>query len=176
MKAIGIPVALIILVVILIISANLCLYIVNETQQVVVTQFGRPVRVISGSLSNEDATQLAEELKNKSWVKRNKGAGLYIKIPFIQTVHYFEDRVLEYDTEPKDIVTLDKKHLFVDNYARWRIINPLRFLEAVRNEREANSRLDDIVYSILRQELGRNNLTEIIRSTGPGKNHANSNC
>ncbi len=85
-----------------------------------------------------------------------------MKVPFIQSVTYFDDRLLEYDADPREIITKDKKALVVDNYSKWRIIDPLRFLQTVHNEQGAQARLDDIVYSELRVELGRHSLEEIV--------------
>ena len=88
--------------------------------------------------------------------------GLYWKIPFIQSVTYFDRRLLDHDTSPKEILTRDKQQLVVDNYTRWRIVDPLQFVRTVRDENGAQSRLDDIVYSNLRETLGRHTLREIV--------------
>src|SRR5262249_57515634 len=90
--------------------------------------------------------------------------GLYWKIPFIQQVIYFDRRLLDYDAASKDILTVDKQQLSVDNYSRWRIADPLQFYRTVRDERGAQSRLDDIVYSDLRDPLGRHTLPHILRA------------
>jgi len=113
------------------------LFTVDETEQAIVTQLGEFVRDV-----NEP--------------------GLHFKIPLIQKVRRFEARVLEYDAEAKPIITQDKKHLDIDNYARWKIIDPLKFYQTVANESGAQSRLDDIVFSELREELARHTLTEIV--------------
>ena len=113
------------------------LFTVDETEQVIVTQLGKFVREV-------------------------KQPGLHFKIPLIQKVHKFEARVLEYDAAEKPIITQDKKHLDIDNYARWKIIDPLKFYQTVGNEFGAQSRLDDIVFSELREELARHTLTEIV--------------
>jgi membrane protease subunit HflC len=88
--------------------------------------------------------------------------GLYWKVPFIQQVTYFDRRLLDYDAASKDILTVDKQQLSVDNYSRWRIADPLQFYRTVRDERGAQSRLDDIVYSDLRETLGRHTLRDIV--------------
>jgi len=121
----------------MVVGIVLAAFTVDETQQVIITQMGRYVRTI-------------------------REAGLHFKIPLIQTVHYFENRVLEYDATPAEILTKDKKNLVVDNYARWKIIDPLKFYQTVRDEAGAQARLDDIVYSDLREEMARHNLSEII--------------
>ena len=88
--------------------------------------------------------------------------GLYAKVPFIQDVMYFDKRLLDYDASPKEILTKDKQQLVVDNYSRWRIDYPLQFFRSLRTENGAQSRLDDIVYSNLRETLGRHTLREIV--------------
>jgi membrane protease subunit HflC len=128
---------LIILIVAILILVNLSLFIVDETKQAIVLQFGKPIRSISEP-------------------------GLNMKLPFIQNVVFFEDRLLVYDAAPTEIITKDKKTLIVDNYARWKIIDPLKFLQTVRDLNGAQARLDDIVYSELRVDLGLFNMSEIV--------------
>lgn len=88
--------------------------------------------------------------------------GLYFKAPFLDQVTYFDKRLLDYDAAPKELLTRDKQQLVVDNYTRWRIVDPLQFFRAVRDEGGAQSRLDDIVYSNLRENFGRQTLNEIV--------------
>jgi len=117
---------------------NLILFTVTEVEQVIVTQFGRPVRVI-------------------------KEPGLYFKYPDpIQKIIVYDDRLLDYDSKPEPIYTRDKKILILDNYARWRIVDPLRFREALLTVDGGLARLDDIIYSELRKELGQHSLSEIV--------------
>ena len=112
--------------------------IVDETEQIVILQFGKPVRTI-------------------------KDAGLNWKLPApFQTSNSFEKRLLEYDVPPEEILSKDKKSLNIDNYVRWRIVDPLLFLQTVKAVPTAKTRLDDIVYSELRQELGTHDMVEII--------------
>jgi len=134
---------LIVLIVAVLFLANLSLFIVDETKQAIVLQFGKPIRVISEP-------------------------GLNLKLPFIQNVVFFEDRLLVYDAAPTEIITKDKKTLIVDNYARWRIIDPLKFLQTVRDLNGAQARLDDIVYSELRVDLGLFNMSEIVSERREG--------
>jgi len=116
---------------------NLALFTVPVWMQAMVVQLGDPVRDV-------------------------REPGLYWKIPFIQQVTYFDRRLLDYDASPKEILTRDKQQLVVDNYSRWRIVDPLQFYRTVRDEQGAQSRLDDIVYSNLRETLGRHTLREIV--------------
>lgn len=88
--------------------------------------------------------------------------GLYFKMPFIQQVLRFDKRLQDYDTNPKDVITLDKKTLRVDYYAKWRIVNPRNFYEALVDKFGAEARLDEMIYSELRVEFGRHDLHEIV--------------
>jgi len=116
-------------------------FTVDETRQVVILQFGEPIRII-------------------------KTPGLHFKLPApLQVAQHFDNRLLEYDVSPEEILSKDKKSLIVDNYVRWRIVDPLLFLQTVRAVPTAKTRLDDIVYSELRQELGNHDMVEIITET-----------
>ncbi len=84
--------------------------------------------------------------------------GLYFKIPFIQKVRYFSKQLLDNDSPPAEVITRDKKNLLIDNFSLWRITDPLKFLETVRSVNGARARLDDIVYSELRVEIGTHDL------------------
>ena len=111
---------------------------VDETEQIVILQFGKPIRTI-----------------------KDPGLNWKLPVPF-QTSNSFEKRLLEYDVPPEEILSKDKKSLIIDNYVRWRIIDPLLFLQTVKAVPTAKTRLDDIVYSELRQELGTHDMVEII--------------
>ena len=113
-------------------------FIVDETEQVVILAFGKPVRNITEP-------------------------GINMKVPFpLQEKIKFDDRLLEYDSPPEEILSKDKKTLIVDNYVRWRIVDALQFLKTVQAIPTALSRMDDIVYSELRRELGTHDMVEII--------------
>lgn len=112
-------------------------FTIDETEQAIIVEFGRPE---------------GDPIKK---------AGLYFKLPWRQLVS-FEKRILEYDVEPKAIITLDKKRLEVDNYARWRIDDPLTFYRAVKTINGALNRIDPVIYSELRVELGKHDLSEIV--------------
>ena len=113
------------------------LFVVDITQNAIVVQLGKPVRNITEP-------------------------GLYVKMPFIQEVTYFDKRLLDYDTQAQDVITQDKKTLLLDNYAKWRIIDPLKVYQNFQTQRGALQRLNDIIYSELRVELGRHDLLEIV--------------
>ncbi len=140
-------------------------FTVSETEQAVILQLGKPVRVILGDRTDVEMAEIEEWMQlNAPGVALSSGAGLYFKIPFLQQLVMFDDRLLEYDDDPSDVVTRDKKHLQVDCYARWRIQNPLLFLQSVQTVNAAGSRLDDVIYSVLRQEIGRSDLIHIVRN------------
>ena len=131
---------LVVLVVALIVLSSSA-YQVHEVNQVIITQFGNPV--------GEPVTE----------------PGLHFKVPFIQQANYFEKRFLEWDGNPNQVPTRDKRFIWVDTYARWRIVDPLRFFQRLRDERGAQSRLDDILDGETRNSVARYDLIEIVRST-----------
>jgi membrane protease subunit HflC len=116
-------------------------YTVSEVEQVIITQFGKPVGTPVTS------------------------AGLKVKIPFIQEINPIEKRILEWDGNPSDMPTKDKLYISVDLFARWRIVDPLQYFLRLRDERSAQSRLDDILGSETRNAVAKHELIEIIRTT-----------
>ncbi|MCK4591592.1 MAG: protease modulator HflC [Candidatus Latescibacteria bacterium] len=117
------------------------LYTVDMTEQVVITRFGKPI---------------GDPIKEP---------GLKWKMPFIETVNTFEKRVLEWDGDPNQIPTKDKKYIWVDTYARWKIADPLKFFQSVRNELGAHGRLDDIIDAATRDYMTAHVLLEIVRNS-----------
>ncbi len=109
-----------------------------------------------------DQTESALVLELGKYKRTILEPGLKMKIPFLQQVIFFDNRVLEYDSAAKGIITKDKKNLVVDNYAKWKIKNPLKFYQTKRNEIGAQALLDDIIYSSLRQELGKYTLSQVV--------------
>jgi len=130
-----------ILVVVIISFMSGALYIVDETQQVVITQFGDPI--------GRPITK----------------AGLYFKTPFIRQANYFEKRLLQWDGSPNQIPTKDKRYIWVDTTARWKIVDALKFMQSVTNEIGAHARLDDIVDSATRDYITNHNLVELVRNS-----------
>jgi membrane protease subunit HflC len=116
-------------------------YIVQEKDQVVITQFGRPI----GKAVTEP--------------------GIYFKVPFIQIANYFEKRYMEWNGDPNQVPTKDKKFIFVDTYARWQITDPLQFFKRLTNERGAQSRIDDILDGDTRNFIANNNIEEAVRTS-----------
>lgn len=132
---------IVIIVVLALIAIATSAFIVKETDQVIITQFGKPV--------GDPITT----------------PGIHFKLPGIQQTHFFDKRFLEWDGDPNQVPTKDKRFIWVDTYARWRIKDPLLFFTRVKNERGALTRLDDILDGETRNSIARNVLVELIRST-----------
>ncbi|PIV82075.1 protease modulator HflC [bacterium CG17_big_fil_post_rev_8_21_14_2_50_64_8] len=130
--------ALIILAVLVAVSS---VYVVQEPEQVIITQFGKPVG---------DPIQTP---------------GLHFKIPLIQEVHRFDKRFLEWDGDPNELTTKDKRFIYVNMYARWQITDPLLYFQRLNNERGAQTRLDDILDGETRNAIASFDLEQVVRST-----------
>lgn len=133
--------AWIIIGVVVLLALTGAFYIVQETEQCIITQFGRPV-------GDPIVTP-----------------GLKVKLPFVQKVHRFDKRFLEWDGDPNQLPTKDKRFIWVNTYARWRITDPLLFFQRLRDERGAHSRLDDILDGETRNAIAKYNVVEVVRST-----------
>ncbi len=120
---------------------NAAVYVVDETEQVIITQFGKPV---GGPINTP---------------------GLRFKLPVVQDVHRFEKRFLEWDGASNQLPTKDKRFIWVDTYARWRIADPLLYFQRVRDERGAQSRLDDILDGETRNAIASHDLVELVRNS-----------
>jgi membrane protease subunit HflC len=130
-----------VLVLIFLIGLYSSVFIVQEKDQVVITQFGKPV--------GEAITE----------------PGMYFKLPLIQDANYFEKRVMEWNGDPNQVPTKDKKFIFVDTYARWQITDPLQFFKRLTNERNAQSRIDDILDGDTRDFIANNDIEEAVRTS-----------
>lgn len=133
------PVILSIIVIIAVGFLSQSYFTVHQTQKAIVLQLGEPLQEVYGP-------------------------GLHFKLPFIQNVVYFDSRVLDYEARSREAFTVDKKAIVLDNYARWRIINPLQFYRTMRSIPGAQARLDDVVYSQLRALVGAYTLTQVVSS------------
>lgn len=125
-------------------------FIVHQTEQAIVLQFGQPVNVI-----NEYKVDDKGQLEN--------AAGLYWKIPFVQTVESYDKRILDLDSRPQEVIASDQKRLIVDAFARFRIVDPLLFYQAVRDEGIARQRLGNVLESALRRALGSSTFQDVVR-------------
>ena len=130
-----------VLVIIILIGLNSSVFIVQEKDQVVITQFGKPV----GEAIIEP--------------------GMYFKLPLIQDANYFEKRYMEWNGAPNQVPTKDKKFIFIDTYARWQITDPLQFFKRLTNERGAHSRIDDILDGDTRNFIANNDIEEAVRTS-----------
>jgi len=131
----------VVIVIFLILVISGAFYTVREWDQVVITRFGEPIG------------------------KPRTEAGLYFKIPVIEKLHRYEKRILRWDGEPKEIPTRDKRFIYVDTTARWRIVDARRFLEVLGNYTQAYAKLDDIIDAVVRDYVSANPLVELVRST-----------
>ena len=126
------------------------LYTVAETEQIIITQFGKPTIV------DQENNRIGDPVID---------AGLHFRIPFIQTVNRIEKRALEWDGRPTEMPTKDKTYILVDTFARWRISDPLQYFQRLTDERSAQSRLDDILGSETRNAVAKHELIEAIRTS-----------
>lgn len=122
-------------------------FIVEEGEQAIITQFGRP---IGDSIVD---------------------SGLHFKVPFVQDLHFFEKRLIRWDGSPNQVPTKDKKYIWIDTTARWRIADALKFMQSVGTEDRAQSRLDDIIDSVVRDNISSNILIGVVRSTKDSENN-----
>ncbi|UCD52601.1 MAG: protease modulator HflC [Phycisphaerales bacterium] len=134
------PLVVLTAVFVVIVVATAFVFTVSETKQVIVTQFGSPKRVI-------------------------KEAGLHFRLPFIEQINVLEKRVLEWDGNPTQVPTLDKKYIWVDSFARWRMCDPLVFFKTVAIEASAQGRLDDIINGAVRNRISNHPLIEAVRTS-----------
>ncbi len=140
MKNVGGLAIVVLAVVVLVVAAN-GLYIVDETEQVIITRFGKPI----GNPITEP--------------------GVNFKLPFLHQAHFFEKRFLEWDGDRNQVPTKDKRFIWVDTYARWRITDPLLFYQRLTDELRAQSRLDDIIDGATRDAVANHDLVELVRSS-----------
>ncbi len=133
------PIIVSILVILAVALLSQSYFTVHQTEKAIVLQLGEPLPEVYGP-------------------------GLHFKLPFLQNVVYFDSRVLDYEAKSREAFTVDKKAIVLDNYARWRIINPLQFYRTMRNIHGAQTRLDDVVYSQLRALVGAYTLTQVVSS------------
>ncbi|UCG32818.1 MAG: protease modulator HflC [Phycisphaerales bacterium] len=138
MKVLNALILLFVIIIVIFIAASA--YTINEWEQAVITRFGRPVA-------------------------HKTEAGLYFRKPFIEKVHKLEKRLLPWDGDPENMPTRDKKRIFIDVWARWRITDPLKYYQTLRTEQAGHKILDDLVDSRVRDVIGKYNLIEAVRST-----------
>lgn len=148
-------------VIALLILFNLFFFSVDEREQAVITQFSKVTKIII-SQDDKEIRDLIQANPQVSDIKIVVGKGLFFKLPFVQDITKYTSMLLTYDTNPREVITLDKKILVLDNYAQWRIVNPALFSIRLRSEEAAHTRLDDVIYSRLNEEIGKVNAIDII--------------
>jgi membrane protease subunit HflC len=142
-------------------------YIVDQSEQAVVTMFGKPVKIILNPIEDSNSQALMDRLRKKyeaEGITVTTGAGLRLKIPYIQKAEKLERRLLRWNGYPEQIPTKDKKYIWVASTARWYIEDPLQFLRSVGTEEQAHARLDDIIDSTARNSITSRDLLEIVRT------------
>ena len=139
------------------------LYKIDQTEQAVITQFGKPIKIVLNPIKDDIGIKLKEKY-GKEDIQIDEGPGLKLKIPFIQKVKRYDRRLLRWNGSREEIPTKDKKYIWVDETARWYIQDPLQFLRTVGMEAQAHSRLDDIIDAATRNSITNRDLIEIVRT------------
>ncbi len=136
-------------------------FTVDEREQVVITQFDKIIRIIIDDENNPSYDILRQD-KNFKNIKIQQGKGLFFKVPIIQKTKSFTNMLLTYDSPPEEVLTLDKKTIVLDNYAQWEIINPVLFMQNLESISVAHQRIDENIYSKIREEIGRINAAKLV--------------
>lgn len=142
------------IIVLLVLMAGSFTFTVGEREQAVVTQFGKIVRVIVDDAQSESVLSLQDNPRFAG-VRIESGKGLFFKAPFIQSVVTYSNMLLTYDTNAESVFTKDKKTIVLDNYAQWEIVNPALFLLNIGSESAAHQRIDEFIYSMIREQVGK---------------------
>lgn len=151
LKSFGI---LLLVMLLLVLLSQTFIFTVGEREQVVVTQFEEIVRIVVDDINDPTIV----ELKNNprfAGIKIQQGKGLFFKVPFIQKAEHFTNQLLTYDTHAEEVFTRDKKTILLDNFAQWEISNPVYFLVNIGNKELASQRIDEFIYSKMREEIGK---------------------
>lgn len=143
------------------VAFNACTFRVGMTQQAVVSRFNRVIRVVVDKKTPELVAAIESNPQLKG-VHIDAGKGLFLKVPFLDSVDYYLNTLLTYDTDPREVITKDKKKVILDNFAQWRIVNPALFKISMKTDRVAHQRIDDILYSKLNEEIGKIEASRLI--------------
>jgi len=136
-------------------------FTVDEREQVIVTQFDKIVRVVVDNKSDPSYDILKQDERYKN-IRIDEKKGLCFKLPFIQKTRSYTNKLITYDTDPEEVFTLDKKTIVLDNYAEWKIVNPILFMQNLGNTSLAHQRIDEYIYSRLREEIGRIEASKLV--------------
>lgn len=151
LKGAGFIFAAVLLIVIIFSSFT---FTVNETEQVVITQFDSIIKIIVDD-NNDPAIQAMKDDPRYANVRVQQGKGLFFKIPFIQSVKHYSNKLITYDTYAEEVTTKDKKTIFIDNFAQYKVNNPATFMVNIGTREAAHQRIDEVIYSKMREEIGR---------------------
>ncbi|MCX7771874.1 MAG: protease modulator HflC [Clostridia bacterium] len=146
--------AILILLIVALIVLNSFMFTVGEREQVVITQFDKIVRVIVDNI-NDPTVKALKNNPRFADVTIEQGKGLFFKIPLIQKAEHFSNQLLTYDTQAEEVFTKDKKKILLDNFAQWKIDNPATFMVSIGSKDAAHQRIDEFIYSKMREEIGK---------------------
>jgi membrane protease subunit HflC len=148
-------------IILFLILFNSFTFTVDEREQVIVTQFDRIVRAVVDDKSDPSYDMLKQDERFKD-IRIEEKKGLCFKLPFIQKTISYTNKILTYDTDPEEVFTLDKKTIVLDNYAEWEIVNPIIFMQNLGSISLAHQRIDEYIYSRLREEIGRIEASKLV--------------
>lgn len=160
-KKAGKTVLLIILCVVALIVLLQCFYTVDETEHAVLFRFDEIVGVRVNNLTDEEYAALKEEPMYKN-ITLSRGAGLAFKLPFVDRVESYNNRLITYDTTPREVITSDKKKMILDNNAQWWIIDPAKFKITMNSINSANQRIEDLMYSKMNEKVGKTSAKDLV--------------
>ena len=160
-KRFGIRFLLLVILAILLIVGLQCLYTVDETEHAIKFRFNEIVEINVNNLTDEEYAQLQADPSYQG-ITLTRGAGLHFKMPFADRIEKFNNRLITYDTSPREVITSDKKKMILDNNAQWWIIDPMRFKITMNSINSANMRIEDLMYSKMNEKIGRTTATQLI--------------
>lgn len=138
-----------------------CFYTVNETEHAIKSRFSEIIEVNVNNLTAEEYADLQSKDRYKT-VRLSQGAGLHFKVPFIDTIEKFDNRLITYDTLPREVITSDKKKIILDNNAQWWIVDPVQFKITMNSMNSASQRVEDLMYSKMNEKVGKTTSKDII--------------
>ncbi len=161
MKNTGRTILIVILAVVALLIISQCFYVVDETEHAIKYRFSEIIEVNANNLTDEEYANLvnAPDYQN---IKLTYGAGLHVKVPFVDKIEKFDNRLITYDTLPREVITSDKKKIILDNNAQWWIVDPMRFKITMNSVNSANQRIEDLMYSKINEKVGRTTSKDLI--------------
>ena len=160
-KRFGKGAVLVVVLIFALMVAAQCTYTVDETEHAIKFRFSEIVEVNANNLTADEFAALQSDPAYQS-VKLTYGAGLFFKMPFVDRIEKFNDRLITYDTNPREVITLDKKKMILDNNAQWWIVDPMKFKITMNSINSANMRIEDLMYSKMNEKIGQTTSTQLI--------------